>query len=93
MPVKMALPAKAKMTAFVCRGRSRPKASHGVTLREGRARLEGDVQPHEHADQAPDEGGDHELPDDRVVVLEGVELCVHDGSRSGHAVPACGGRE
>ena len=36
--MKKALPAKAKMTALVCSGRSRPKLSHGMPkLRAGTA--------------------------------------------------------
>jgi hypothetical protein len=35
--MKNALPANAKITAFVCRGRSRPNVSHGGRLRDGSA--------------------------------------------------------
>jgi hypothetical protein len=35
--MKNALPAKAKMTAFVCSGRSRPNVSQGGTLSAGTA--------------------------------------------------------
>jgi hypothetical protein len=35
--VKIALPANAKITAFVWRGRSRPNANHGARLNAGHA--------------------------------------------------------
>ena len=37
MPVKMALPANAKMTAFVCSGRRRPNVRNGGTFSAGTA--------------------------------------------------------
>lgn len=35
MPAKMKLPVKAKITALVCRGRRRPKVSHGTFMLAG----------------------------------------------------------
>ena len=57
--MKNALPAKAKITALVCSGRSRPKLEPGAPrLSAGAGELQRDEQPDQHADQAPDEGRD-----------------------------------
>ena len=71
MPANIMLPTKAKMTAFVCSGRRRPKVSHdGVEIRLPARELRGDEDADEHADDAPEDGGEHELADGRVVVFD-----------------------
>ena len=71
MPANIMLPTKAKMTAFVCSGRSRPKVSQDVLKFACQTReLRGDEHADEHPDDAPDDGRDHELADGRVVVFD-----------------------
>ena len=94
--MKKAFPAKAKITALVCSGRSRPKLSHGSEIERRRRQLEGDDEADQHADQAPEEGGPEELPHDGVVVRERLHAHVHcrAGSGKGRAqyVPGAAGR-
>ncbi len=85
MPAKIALPAKAKIAALVCSGRRRPNENQGAKLSAGIDELQGDEQPDQHADEAPDEGGDHELADDVVVVGERLEADGGDVRGGGRA--------
>jgi len=56
---------------------------------EGRVgELEGDQKPHQHPDQAPDEGGKHEFSDNGIIVRKRIEVRIHENSSRGPR-PAC----
>ena len=76
MPMNMPLPTNAKITALVCSGRSRPKVVNWQVQVQRPARTAGMAtsRPALHADEAPDDGGDRERPDDAVVVFERFDL-------------------
>jgi hypothetical protein len=65
----MAEPPKAKITALVCSGRKRLNVSQ----------LGSDDDAYEHADDAPDNSHDGELPDNLVVIGHGHGVCGHSG--------------
>jgi hypothetical protein len=68
-----ALPPKAKTTAEVWTGRSRPKVVHSRPRFSGRVgQLPGDEVAHEEADYAPGHRGDHEQADDALIVGRGA---------------------
>ena len=72
MPVKQMLPQKAKMTALVCSGRSRPNVSCAMPdVGRPPGKLEGDEDADQHAHDGPGDGGNEEQPDDGVVVFDG----------------------
>ena len=73
--MKMAFPAKAKITALVCSGRRRPKANQGARFSCGPGELRGDDDADEETDESPDDGRPEELPDDVIVVAELVQRC------------------
>ncbi|MFX4220767.1 MAG: hypothetical protein ACMVO3_07100 [Thalassobaculum sp.] len=54
-----ALPPKAKITAEVCSGRTRPKLNHGSMFRSGQASWAAATTPDEEADHPPEHGGEH----------------------------------
>jgi 23S rRNA (cytosine1962-C5)-methyltransferase len=45
--------------------------------------LRGDEHADEHADGAPDDGGEHEVPDNLVVELDGDFAVLHGSRRKG----------
>ena len=67
-----ALPPKAKITAEVCSGRSRPKVVHEAEVERREGELEGDERAQPEADDAPEHGGDGEPPDHVLVVVDGA---------------------
>ena len=101
MPANIMLPTKAKITALVCSGRRRPKvrkeipsaliAPKVIAFEEFPVHLPprelgGDDDADEHADDAPEDGGDHEAADRLVVVGDGgghgrIGLVESDGGR------------
>ena len=70
MPVNMPLPTKAKVTAFVCSGRSRPKLTNCQLKFASGKKLDGGRETREESDDAPDNGGHRESADDAIVVSE-----------------------
>ena len=70
----MALPAKAKIAALVCSGRSRPYDRYGMPAEQRREhQLERDDQADEERDDPPAGGRDREQPHDGVVVVERLD--------------------
>ena len=64
-----ALPPKAKITAEVCSGRSRPKLVQAESrLSAGKASCQAMIVADEEADHAPEHGGDHACADHPVRI-------------------------
>jgi hypothetical protein len=77
MAVKMALPAKAKMTRWCGAGAEadpRARVEHRI------GELERDHQPREGAHQPPDQRGEQEHAHDGVVVDEPLDPFSHPGA-------------
>ncbi len=75
MPANIMLPTKAKMAAFVCSGRRRPKVSQDTPRFACQnescvAMMHAQQQGH----RAPDDGRDGEGPHDVVIVDDGAGL-------------------
>ena len=93
MPANIMLPTNAKMTAFVCSGRRRPKVRYGAQVRLPERELQRDDDADQHPDDAPDDGRDDEPARDRVVVDDAARLDLRAVGRGrGDVGGGCGGR-